>query len=98
MDDEVIEHKTKEQLNLDKIKDKNQLWFKMNATFCCLILLTYVRLAFYSYQRLKSRHAIVLWDQVQAWMLYSAVATEFIIAVLMNYAIWTSTSVAKTND
>jgi len=70
----------------------------MNLTFCCLIVTTAIRLAFYAYQRLKSRNAIVLWDPVQPSILYSALATEFIIAVLMNFAIWTSTSVTKSND
>ena len=99
MDDEITQIKTKEQINLDRIKEKHEgLWVKMNLTFCCLIVTTAVRLAFYAYQRLKSRNAIVLWDPVQPSILYSALATEFIIAVLMNFAIWTSTSVTKSND
>ena len=99
MDDEITEIKTKEQQNLDKIKEKNEdLWVKMNLTFCCLIVTTTVRLTFYAYQRLKSRNAIVLWDPVQPSILYSALATEFVIAVLMNFAIWTSTSAAKKDD
>jgi len=95
MDGDEPELKTTKQQKLDRIKETHAgLWVSMNLTFCCLIFITSVRLTFYAYQRLKSRNAIVLWDPVQPSILYSALATEFIIAVMMNFAIWTSTSAA----